>query len=99
MYTKEFSHADSVEYIRDQIMKHFNIGEQDRDSTRFFVEDDNGHFELLPETISQVKMSALLNSGTIIYVDSSGMAMDISQQKQGATYNGAATRAGTRYSA
>jgi hypothetical protein len=92
--TIPISQADSIEKIRKAIMDRLEIQEKDRRNAQFFIED-NGNYEALPETISHTKLSALLNSGSTVFVDSLGTA---ASETQSSTNNGS-TRAGTRYSA
>jgi hypothetical protein len=71
-------------------MDRLQINEDDRKNAQFLIEE-KGQFEALPDTISQMKLSALINSGSTVYVDTSNNAQQSS--------NNGATRAGTRYAA
>lgn len=88
VHTVLVSHAESIDKIRNIIMDRLQIGEQDRKTAEFFIEE-NGQCEKLSDSISQMKLSALLSSGSTIFVEANPLSAN-------ATNNGT-TRTGTRY--
>jgi hypothetical protein len=59
-------------------MDRLQIDEGKRKSAKFLIEGNGkGQYELLPDTISYLKLGVILNSGKVVYVDTSGASQDI----------------------
>lgn len=88
VYTISVSQADSIDNIRTSIMDQLKIEEGDRKSANFLIEG-NGKYEVLPETISYIKLGAILNSGAVVYVDASGATpQELASAQNGTTQSG-----------
>lgn len=87
VFTVEVSQAASIDKIREIVFDQLKIEEQHRNSAHFLIED-KGRYDCLSDTVSYAKLSAILHSGAIVYVDASGATSEELVAAQNGTTRG-----------
>uniref|UniRef100_A0A914LJF5 Ubiquitin carboxyl-terminal hydrolase n=1 Tax=Meloidogyne incognita TaxID=6306 RepID=A0A914LJF5_MELIC len=87
VFTVEVSQAASIDKIREIVFDQLKIEEQHRNRAHFLIED-KGRYDCLSDTVSYAKLSAILHSGAIVYVDASGATSEELVAAQNGTTRG-----------
>ncbi|KAI1701783.1 DUSP domain-containing protein [Ditylenchus destructor] len=92
------SRADTTDEIREKAMNALNIPPYQHRTAQFLIEQDN-EYECLPKNIPQVKLNELFDSKTVIYIDETGIGLQLNQLKsESSTPNGTQKLNGIRRS-
>ncbi|CAK5085372.1 unnamed protein product [Meloidogyne enterolobii] len=87
VFTIEVSQAATIDKIREIVFDQLKIEEQYRNGAHFLIEE-KGRYDCLPDTVSYAKLSAILHSGAIVYVDASGATSEELVAAQNGTTRG-----------
>ncbi|KAI1715924.1 DUSP domain-containing protein [Ditylenchus destructor] len=92
------SRADTTNEIREKAMDALSIPQYQHRTAQFIIELGN-EYECLPKNIPQVKLNELFDSETVIYIDETGIGLQLNQLKSESNIpNGSQQLNGTRRS-